>query len=809
MNQSSVVVMVLGVVNLLLVTAGALLVYFDWSASRHREFLYLFFNDERPGANFFYAAKRRRAQFSRFLLAFFLLLLQHIFFAWIYASIVGGDVYGNKYYDWKEWWHSGAIVPSIESPAALYPWLYFFEVAGLCLLVVGLLFPAATDRATRQDILALAFLSLWTIFAVLAILGLYSEHIQIIVRGGAFIARTVIIGSALYRMWRNGHRHEDVDDEGPGKLTRALKTVGREGLLPFQPRVIAPALGLWWLGHILGYVFNSPLAAPMAMSVALLPIIVTIGRGAMREYELVEVSRHRMGRERSVIFSFLERIGQAFTQAVELEGVLNIILDSGLKTTEASAGAIYLFNRHSKMLEPRLVNSFFPPLYIDTPASLQGNRTEALEDEMKHQSFDLGEGIIGQVAQSGEARLVQDAAAEGIMLGTTTEYMRNRSMLVVPLRIRDEPLGVMAVLNKQRGSFTREDQALLQALADQGALAIQYAVLTEDTRSQERIRRELQIARDIQQHLLPDRCPEVPGFTIAGRATSATEVGGDYYDFMQIDSDHLGIVLADVSGKGVHAALIVAMIRSAFRTQARNTTDVRDVLAGVNEFIAQDLPQNMFITCVYGVLEFSTHTFSYARAGHEPMILAHPDSPSELHSPEGFALGVVDSSLFKELLEVETVTLNPGDRMLLFSDGLTEAMNASGEEFGMQRILQVLDPSQRDFNLLANRSVVRNGSALLKTATVNASAGAAKVTGRPATSTGPRSAADRVPHSAAADKFGHAEARDEDPCAPGLSFDEPEDLKSIERAVAGHVGDAPQSDDLTIVYVAADALPTA
>jgi sigma-B regulation protein RsbU (phosphoserine phosphatase) len=788
MNQSSVLVMALGVVNLLLVTAGSLLVYFDWDAARRREFLYLFFNDERPGANFFYAAKRRRVQFSRFLPAFALFLAQHILFSWAYAGVVGET-------------SPGETRPVLDAASAYHSWLYFLEIAGLALLISGLLYPPTASRAARQDLWLIIFLSLWAIFALAVVAGVWSDFGQAASRWGADIARTMLVGAALATLWRAARRVAP-KEEGAHRG-------GREGLLAIEPSTIGLALGLWWAGHVLGEVSNSPFAAPLCMVAALFPIVLTIGRGALGEYEVVEISRHRMGRERAVIFSFLKRIGNAFTSAVEIEGVLDIVLDSGLKTTEAMAGAIYLLNRNSKTLEPALVNSFFPPLYVDTPASLEGNRTEALEDEMKHQSFALGEGVIGEVAQTGEARLVRDVAAENIMLGTTTEYMRNRSMLVVPLRIRDEPLGVMAVLNKQRGSFTREDQALLQSLADQGALAIQYAMLTDEARSQERIARELKIARDIQQHLLPERCPEVPGFTIAGRATSATEVGGDYYDFVEIDDDHLGIVLADVSGKGVHAALIVAMIRSAFRTQARNTTDVRDVLSGVNEFIAQDLPQNMFITCVYGVLEFSTRTFSYGRAGHEPLLLAHPGAPAELHSPDGFALGVIGSPDFRDMLEIEVVQLAPGDRMLLFTDGLTEAMNAGGEEFGMQRILQIFDPSQIDIAARAARMAAGNGaipSPPPTSSTVNSSADATAIIGAGRTSTGPRS--NSLSGSSRDDQqFGRSEERCEDPGAPGLSVDEPEDLKSIERAVEAHVDGAPQSDDLTLVYVCADALP--
>jgi serine phosphatase RsbU (regulator of sigma subunit) len=326
--------------------------------------------------------------------------------------------------------------------------------------------------------------------------------------------------------------------------------------------------------------------------------------------------------------------------------------------------------------------------------------------------------------------------------------MRNRSMLLVPLKIRDEPLGVMAVLNKQRGSFTTDDQFLLQALADQGGLSINNAMLTNEVRNQERLKRDLQIARDIQQRLQPERCPIVPGFELAARGSSATEVGGDYYDFFWVDEDRLGIVVADVSGKGVPAALTVAMMRSVFRTQAKGNRDVRDVLARVNEFMGQDLRRDMFITCVYGILEISAKRFAWARAGHEPILVAHDNAPTDVLKPDGFALGVIDSPLFEEMLEVQTVELSPGDRMLIFTDGLTEAMNSEGEEFGMDRILRVMRHE------------------------AGAEAPEMDLPSRPA-------------------------------CDSDLSAEDPADLKSLDHAVNLHVGSEPQSDDLTIVYIGA------
>ena len=149
--------------------------------------------------------------------------------------------------------------------------------------------------------------------------------------------------------------------------------------------------------------------------------------------------------------------------------------------------------------------------------------------------------------------------------------MRNRSLLVVPLRVRDEMLGVMAVLNKQRGSFGPDDQSLLQALADQASLSINNALLTVEVAAQERLRRDLQIARDIQQRLLPDHCPVVEGFEIAARGHVGDGGRRRLLRLFWVDDDHLGIVVADVSGKGVYAALVVAMIRSAFRHAARPT----------------------------------------------------------------------------------------------------------------------------------------------------------------------------------------------------------------------------------------------
>lgn len=214
-------------------------------------------------------------------------------------------------------------------------------------------------------------------------------------------------------------------------------------------------------------------------------------------------------------------------------------------------------------------------------------------------------------------------------------------------------------------------------------------------------RDELKTAFDIQSRLLPDRCPQPQGFSIDAHQVPALEVGGDYYNFHLVGDGRLGIVIADVSGKGLKAALIAAMFAGTFRVQSWGNHNVRDVLARVNDFIIHALQPGMFITCTYGLLDLRTRRFTFARAGHEPLLLLRESGVLETYAPDGFALGMLDATSFKSLTEIQEVQLFPGDQMLLFTDGLTEAMNGAGEEFGFEGIHRSLTQPRRASNAMA------------------------------------------------------------------------------------------------------------
>ncbi|HEX8550541.1 MAG TPA: SpoIIE family protein phosphatase [Abditibacteriaceae bacterium] len=195
-----------------------------------------------------------------------------------------------------------------------------------------------------------------------------------------------------------------------------------------------------------------------------------------------------------------------------------------------------------------------------------------------------------------------------------------------------------------------------------------------------------QTAREIQQRLLPNRLPDVPGFSLRAHSSPAAEVGGDYYNIHWVSGHHLGILIADVSGKGMAAAHVATALASVFRIQTWGNHNVVDVLGRVNDFVRHALRPGVFITCSYGILDIPARRWTWARAGHEPLALGHRDGSVNWRVPSGAALGVFNSRELMKLLEVDSVQLKSGDELFLFTDGLTEAMNDSSEELGLARI---------------------------------------------------------------------------------------------------------------------------
>jgi serine phosphatase RsbU (regulator of sigma subunit)/anti-sigma regulatory factor (Ser/Thr protein kinase) len=266
----------------------------------------------------------------------------------------------------------------------------------------------------------------------------------------------------------------------------------------------------------------------------------------------------------------------------------------------------------------------------------------------------------------------------------------NGVQMLVPLVSQGELIGLLCLgprLSQQE--YSADDRNLLNNLAAQATPAVRVAQLVRqqeaEAQERERIEHELQVARLIQHTLLPKALPERPGWQLSAYYQPAREVGGDFYDFIELPDNKLGIVVGDVTDKGVPAALVMATTRSVMRAAAQRLESPGAVLERVNEALVPDIPVNMFVTCLYAVLDTSTGHLRYANAGHDLPYRRHVDEASELRAT-GMPLGLMDGMAYEEK---ETI-LEPGDTLLLYSDGLVEAHDRSGDMFGFPRTRELI-----------------------------------------------------------------------------------------------------------------------
>ncbi len=215
---------------------------------------------------------------------------------------------------------------------------------------------------------------------------------------------------------------------------------------------------------------------------------------------------------------------------------------------------------------------------------------------------------------------------------------------------------------------------------------------------------ELNIATEIQSNLLPKKIPKLDGYGVGAFYRPSKEVGGDYYDFIQIDEDHLGIVVADVSGKGVPGSMVMTMARSLIRMEAVRNLSAADTFIKTNRVIAQDIKRGMFVTAMYVILNIKTGTCQVASAGHNPMVLFRDKlGKCSLVNPKGIALGFDKGPIFERTITEETIKLQPGDRVVLYTDGVPEAMNPEQEEYGEKRFYKLVQAnSTKNSNQFVN-----------------------------------------------------------------------------------------------------------
>jgi hypothetical protein len=298
--------------------------------------------------------------------------------------------------------------------------------------------------------------------------------------------------------------------------------------------------------------------------------------------------------------------------------------------------------------------------------------------------------IPAKVFETGKAETLMDAAGGGdIALGQSILDLRLVSVMCVPLTTADEKIGVLYVDSRASAKgFTQADLELFKTLGSACGMAIHSARLVGAYIQQQRLQHDLHVAKEIQQGMLPRKTVERPKIEIAGFNRPCDETGGDYYDYIQMPERRMAVVVGDVSGHGIGAALFMATARALLRAFTYKMADPAAVLAEVNLFLDRDMPEGSFMTLFFGVLDTKTASFRYASAGHNPVILFRRQGGTfEELDKTGPGLGLVPDATYEIK---ETQPLKPGDILLLYTDGVPEAMNANKELFGIERMKTLL-----------------------------------------------------------------------------------------------------------------------
>jgi serine phosphatase RsbU (regulator of sigma subunit)/pSer/pThr/pTyr-binding forkhead associated (FHA) protein len=362
----------------------------------------------------------------------------------------------------------------------------------------------------------------------------------------------------------------------------------------------------------------------------------------------------------------LLRIVEKVRSVLDLDRLLTEILEVVFEVFHPERGLILMLDRKTGTLTPRVHKA------VSGPEQITISRT-----------------IVHQAIRERVSLLISDAATdERFQMAESVVAHHIRSAMCAPLIAQNAVLGVLYVDSLSfKADYTLAELELLTGITDQVAMAISNALLHQSLIEQNRLERELEIARTIQMNLLPKHPPIISAFEVAAMSVPAKHVGGDYYDFIEMDKDHWGMAVADVSGKGVAAAILIASVRAALQVETRNReSGLETILCNLNEMACRDAANDMFIALFFGMFEIPSRRFRYINAGHCCPLFFDANGQETSLSKGGCVLGVLPDRKFEQ----GEVRLVPRSTLVIFSDGVTDVFSEQNEAFGLNRLRQVI-----------------------------------------------------------------------------------------------------------------------
>ncbi|MGH9776446.1 MAG: PP2C family protein-serine/threonine phosphatase [Candidatus Acidiferrales bacterium] len=381
-----------------------------------------------------------------------------------------------------------------------------------------------------------------------------------------------------------------------------------------------------------------------------------------------EVALEASERKTAVVeLSTIVEAAKQLNSTLDLGELINIILRLATRQTHADRGTVFLYDKATNEIWS-LVGLGLQQHEIRLPTS---------------------RGIAGWVAQHGEAVNLADVYEDARFEPEVDRRLgyRTKSLLCLPIRGKDgEVVGVLQLLNKKTGAFTAGDDNFLRALSDHVALALENAQLHRERLAKQKMERDLALARSIQQGLLPEAPPQIAGFDIYVSHRPSLMVGGDYYDFVPIGPDTLLTVVADVEGKGVSSAMVMANLQATLHALLAHLHSLERLVSSLSDMMLNDTRGQKYMTMFVCLLDQRHPAIHYVNAGHVPPAVVHADGSAEFLREGGMVAGLFPGTVYDR----GCVPLKPGDILVACTDGITEAMNKDDDEFGSERLVELV-----------------------------------------------------------------------------------------------------------------------
>jgi len=374
-------------------------------------------------------------------------------------------------------------------------------------------------------------------------------------------------------------------------------------------------------------------------------------------------------KKKSLEIETLLEVEKCLSSSLNLNELLELILDSLLKVVRYDAVAIFLIDKDKQEIEHIKARGFDPVLEPDL-------------------QLKIGQGMAGWAAKTQKSLIVPNVKQDSRYIEARVE---TQSAMAVPIVSQKRMIGVFSLESDEPNAYGEDDLELLEAFASLAAISLERARQHEEILEKRKLEEELSIAKRIQQSFLPHEKPQLAGFDISGVNIPSEKVGGDYYDFIPIIENQIGIAIGDVSGKGIPAALIMASFRASLIAEIRNNYAIRSIMFKVNNLLFESTASDIYVTAVYGVLDTKNRIFTFANAGHNAPILRHANGEMEYLTEGGVALGMFENLKYEE----RPLGLSPGEIIVFYTDGVTEAKNEKDEEFGTKRLKQVISDSHQ------------------------------------------------------------------------------------------------------------------